>query len=128
MSVQPSETDNQSIGSTSSDLLEEPKLRLRSNSFSENRGNIAYLAESEKLKVEIEILKGERDKLRNEVQSYLNNQTETEQSANLFGFSYEPNTQLMKCVLERSKVKMNQMLFYFEKVSGNPASDFYRFV
>ena len=128
MSVQPSETDNQSIGSTSSDLLEEPKLRLRSNSFSENRGNIAYLAESEKLKVEIEILKGERDKLRNEVQSYFNNQTETEQSANLFGFSYEPNTQLMKCVLERSKVKMNQMLFYFEKVSGNPASDFYRFV
>ena len=128
MSVQPSETDNQSIGSTSSDLLEEPKLRLRSNSFSENRGNIAYLAESEKLKVEIEILKGERDKLRNEVQSYFNNQTETEQSAYLFGFSYEPNTQLMKCVLERSKVKMNQMLFYFEKVSGNPASDFYRFV
>ena len=128
MSVQPSETDNQSIGSTSSDLLEEPKLRLRSNSFSENRGNIAYLAESEKLKVEIEILKGERDKLRNEVQSYFNNQTETEQSANLFGFSYEPNTQLMKSVLERSKVKMNQMLFYFEKVSGNPASDFYRFV
>ncbi|XP_063713926.1 GRAM domain-containing protein 4-like isoform X2 [Symsagittifera roscoffensis] len=123
MSVQPSETDNQSIGSTSSDLLEEPKLRLRSNSFSENRGNIAYLAESEKLKVEIEILKGERDKLRNEVQSYLNNQTETEQSANLFGFSYEPNTQLMKCVLERSKVKMNQMLFYFEKDDNKKPSE-----